>query len=178
MADNQDSLKYPIGRFSVPDSITEENIEQWISEIESFPSELEGALAQVTEEQLNTPYRPDGWTIRQVVHHVADSHLNSYIRFKWAMTEKNPTIKGYDENVWAQLEDSKNAPVEVSVAMIKGIHSRWVVFLRTLSMDDLSRTFFHPEYNRSIRLDRNVALYAWHGKHHLGHVRIVLSTKY
>ena len=172
-----DHLKYPTGRFTAPEEITLEHVQEWIDTIETFPERLTKALDGVTEEQLEKSYRPGAWTVRQLVHHLADSHVHSYIRFKWAMSEDNPTIKGYDENVWSAMLDAREAPIDVSLAMITGVHARWVAFIRTLSLEDLSRTFFHPQYNRTVPLDRNLALYAWHGEHHLGHIEIVLSTK-
>ena len=168
-----DALKYPTGKLKLPEVIDAEQIDSWILNIEQFPALLDKAVTPMSDEQLNTAYRPDGWTARQVVHHLADSHLNSYIRFKWALTEDNPTIKAYDESIWAEMSDAKNAPVDVSVELIKGLHARWVVMLKGLSLADLQRTFCHPEYDRTLRLDRMVGLYSWHGDHHLGHIRNV-----
>jgi hypothetical protein len=168
-----EDLKYPIGKLNLPEVIDAAQIKSWIRNIETLPVLLQEAIDGMTEEQLDTRYRPGGWTARQVVHHLADSHLNSYIRFKWALTEDNPTIKAYDESIWADFDDAKSAPVEVSVALISGLHGRWVTMLKGLSMDDLQRTFYHPGYDRTMQLDRMVGLYAWHGNHHLGHIRNV-----
>ena len=168
-------MKYPIGPFTPPSEITPELIQQWISEIESFPQLLREAVLNLTERQLDTPYREGGWTVRQVVHHCADSHMNSFIRFKLALTEDNPTIKGYHEAQWAEMPDYLQLPVEPSLKLLEGLHERWVVLLRSLGKDDLKKTFFHPEKQKSIPLDHTIALYAWHGKHHLGHVKLVGS---
>jgi hypothetical protein len=123
----------------------------------------------LSDEQLDTPYRPDGWTVRQVVHHVADSHVNSYCRFKLALTEDNPSIKGYDENLWAQLTDGRGGPVEVSLRLLECLHSRWVALLRSLGEAEWKRTFHHSELG-PVRLDQNAGLYAWHGRHHTAHI--------
>jgi uncharacterized damage-inducible protein DinB len=165
-------MKYPIGPFTSPDEITSEMIQNWIEDIETFPKLLRDSVQNLTEKQLNTPYREGGWTVRQVVHHCADSHMNSFIRFKLALTEDNPTIKGYKEAAWAEMPDCLQVPLEPSLKLLGGVHERWTVLLKSLSTDDLKKTFFHPERQRSIPLDQTIALYAWHGKHHLGHVKI------
>jgi len=168
-------MKYPIGPFLVPDEITSELIQTWIGEIEAFPKLLRAATRKLSEKQLDTPYRDGGWTVRQVVHHCADSHMNSFIRFKLAITEDNPTIKGYKEAAWAEMPDYLQLPIEPSLKLLEGLHERWVILMKSLSKDDLKKTFFHPEKQKSIPLDQTIALYAWHGKHHLGHVRLVGS---
>jgi uncharacterized damage-inducible protein DinB len=168
-------MKYPMGPFSAPSEITTELVQQWIADIESFPQMLREAVQNLTEKQLDTPYREGGWTVRQVVHHCADSHMNSFIRFKLALTEDNPTIKGYKEAAWAEMPDYLQLPIEPSLKLLEGLHERWVVLLRYLRQDDLKKTFFHPERQQSVPLDHTIALYAWHGKHHLGHVRLVGS---
>jgi uncharacterized damage-inducible protein DinB len=168
-------MKYPIGPFSAPSEITTELVQEWIADIESFPKLLRESVQNLNEKQLDTPYREGGWTVRQVVHHCADSHMNSFIRFKLALTEDNPTIKGYMEEKWAEMPDYLQLPIEPSMKLLEGLHERWTVLLRSLSLDDLKKTFFHPERQRSIPLDQTIALYAWHGKHHLGHVRLVGS---
>jgi uncharacterized damage-inducible protein DinB len=127
------------------------------------------AVQGLSDEQLNTPYRPEGWTVRQVVHHVPESHLNSYIRFKLAITEDEPTIKPYFEDRWAKLDDANTAPVELSLNLLDALHERWVWFLRSLKEGDFQRTFRHPEMG-TVSLDKNIALYAWHGRHHVAHV--------
>jgi hypothetical protein len=166
-------MKYPIGPFTAPNEITSEMIQNWIGEIESFPKFLRDSVQNFTERQLDTPYREGGWTVRQVVHHCADSHMNSFIRFKLAITEDNPTIKGYDEAKWAGLPDGLDYPIESSLKLLEGLHERWGALLRSLKNEDLKKTFFHPEKQKFIPLDQTIALYAWHGKHHLGHVKIV-----
>ncbi|HHO55250.1 MAG TPA: putative metal-dependent hydrolase, partial [Trueperaceae bacterium] len=123
--------------------------------------------------QLETSYREGAWTVRQIVHHIADSHMNSYIRFRWAITENEPTIKAYDENDWAKLVDAKNAPVELSLDLIKALHARWVWFLSELDANDYNKSFVHPESGEVVSLRQNLAYYAWHGQHHLAHIKIV-----
>lgn len=168
-----DTLRYPVGKFSVPTPITAPHITEWIESIEAFPAALRTVVAGMSEAQLDTPYRPGGWTVRQVIHHVADSHMNSYIRFKWTLTEDNPTIKAYEEKDWAELPEAKHAPVEISLALIESLHTRWVMVLKQLGEAELTRSFVHPESGRSLQLDWMIALYAWHGQHHLGHVKLV-----
>ena len=132
--------------------------------------QMRSAVAGLNEGQLETPYRAGGWTVRQVVHHVADSHLNSYIRFRWTLTEDTPTIKAYDETRWAELPDAKTAPVEVSLKLLESLHVRWVYLLETLDDEAFKRSFVHPETGEEISLERNLALYAWHGRHHCAHI--------
>jgi len=174
---NMDLLQYPIGKFLPPAKITKEDLLGYIQNIESLPTEIRAAVTRLTDDQLDTPYRPDGWTLRQVVHHLPDSHLNSYIRFKWAVTESQPMIKAYNEKDWARLSDAKTAPIEISLAMLAGIHGRWVWFLRSLTKSDWKKCFTHPETNELIPLDLNLSLYAWHGKHHLGHIQSLKKRK-
>jgi uncharacterized damage-inducible protein DinB len=162
-------LSYPIGKFECPKSITPEMRAQWIGEIEAAPAWFRAAIQGLTEQQLDTPYRPGGWTVRQVVHHVADSHLHSYIRFRLALTEDQPTIKPYDQAKWAELPDARTAPVETSLQLIDSLHQRWVLLLRSMSDADFARTFLHPERG-VMRLDINLAMYAWHSRHHRAHI--------
>jgi len=164
-----ETLRYPIGKFTVPEAYTDELIAQWKKHIEELPALIREAVTGLTDEQLETPYRPGGWTIRQVVHHVADSHINSIIRFKWAMTEDNPTIKAYHEDRWAQLADYK-LPIEPSLIMLEGIHARLTALFESFTDEDWNRTFIHPESGATILLKRNLALYSWHGRHHLAHI--------
>ncbi|WML48772.1 bacillithiol transferase BstA [Neobacillus sp. PS3-34] len=161
-------LRYPVGQYSFDGEITQQQIESWINEIEITPARLRDAISHLTEEQLNTPYRPGGWTVRQVVHHLPDSHLNSYVRFKLALTENKPEIKPYMENKWAELPDS-SLPVEVSLDLLQALHERWVCLLRSLSVEELNRSFLHPE-SGEIKLAWNIGLYAWHGRHHIAHI--------
>lgn len=163
-------LKYPIGIYSKPQEITQELLSEYILAISTFPEKLKNEVHNLTDSQLDTPYRPGGWTIRQVVHHCADSHMNSLVRFKLALTEDNPTIKPYFEDRWAELADSKSMPVDAALKMIEGIHARWTVLLTSLSERELSRTFFHPESNKQYRLDETIGVYAWHCNHHLAHI--------
>jgi uncharacterized damage-inducible protein DinB len=162
-------LRYPIGRFSAPKEISPEQIKNYIKTIEETPAKYRNAVQDLKEEQLDTPYRPDGWTIRQVVHHVPDSHLNSYVRFKLGLTENKPTIKPYDEAKWAELDDSKDTPVEVSLTLLESLHKRWVTLLRSMTEKDFQKTIIHPERGE-MRLDKLLALYDWHCKHHLTHI--------
>ena len=162
-------LQYPIGPFAWPADVSADQRRRYIDEIEQAPAHLRTAVTGLTGEQLDTPYRPGGWTVRQVVHHVPDSHLNSYLRFKRALPEDEPTIKPYDQSRWAELADVRMAPVETSLVLLESLHHRWVSLLRSLSEADFARTFRHPEIG-IVRLDRNLALYAWHGRHHVAHI--------
>jgi uncharacterized damage-inducible protein DinB len=162
-------LRYPIGPFRRPDSLARSERDAAIGEIEQTPMRLRDAVARLSEQQLETPYRPGGWTVRQVVHHVPDSHLNAYTRFKLALTEDEPTIRPYAEDRWAGLEDSRSTPVETSLALLDALHRRWVVLLRSLDDAAFQRTLRHPE-SGLWRLDQLLALYAWHGPHHTAHV--------
>lgn len=165
----EEQLKYPIGKFQKPLSYTETDILTWIDEIKTLPGKLRQAVMPLSEELLDTPYRPGGWTLRQVVHHIPDSHLNSLTRFKLAMTEDNPTIKPYEEDRWALLADYR-LPVESSLKMLEAIHIHLVALFESFTEDDWSRTFYHPANDATSTLKRNLALYAWHGNHHLAHI--------
>jgi uncharacterized damage-inducible protein DinB len=162
-------LRYPIGRFSASKEISAEQIKTYIKTIEESPAKYRKAVQDLNDEQLDTPYRPDGWTIRQVVHHVPDSHLNSYVRFKLGLTENKPTIKTYDEAKWAELDDSRDTPVEVSLILLESLHIRWAALLRSMMEKDFQKTINHPEWGE-MRLDKMLALYDWHCKHHLAHI--------
>jgi hypothetical protein len=164
-----DPLQFPIGKFVVPETYSPEAMKGWINDIRELPAKMREAGAGLTDKQLDTPYRPGGWTIRQVVHHIADSHTNSIIRFKWTMTEDSPTIKAYNQTEWANLADYK-LPVEPSLIMLEGIHQRLVALFESFTDDDWNRYFIHPETGGQITLKRNLALYAWHSKHHLAHI--------
>lgn len=161
--------RYPIGRFNGQPPASEQEREKFLKHIEETPARLRAAVAGLSEEQLDTPYREGGWTVKQVVHHVPDSHLNSYVRFKLALTEPEPTIKPYAEDRWAQLEDSKNTPIEVSLTLLSSLHERWVNLLRTLKPEDWKKSFRHPELG-VMTLEKNLALYSWHGRHHVAHI--------
>ena len=162
-------LQYPIGKFAWDGSASGEQLRQWIDEIAAAPSQLRAAADGLSAEQLDTPYRPGGWTVRQVVHHVPDSHLNSYVRFRLALTEPEPTIKPYDQERWAELPDSRLAAIEVSLSLLESLHERWVILLRSLTPADWKRTFRHPELGL-VNLEHTAALYAWHGRHHVAHI--------
>lgn len=170
-------LKYPIGKFHCPDPITEAHIQDWIAILENFPKNLENLVNHLSDEQLDTPYRPDGWTVRQVVHHVSDSHHHSYIRFKWALTEDKPVIKYYYEKQWAELKDAKYAPIQMSLDHLKAVHYKLVYLLRSLSEDQLNKSFIHPEHNNEVLLKQNIGIYAWHSNHHFAHVQNLLNRK-
>ena len=171
------NLKYPIGQFDCPNTISKQHIESWISILEDFPNRLENLVNGLTDKQLDTVYRPGGWTIRQVVHHVSDSHHHSYTRFKWALTEDKPIIKAYYEDRWAELIDSKFAPLDMSLHHIKAIHYKLVYLLKTLSEDDLNKSFIHPETNSEVLLSYNVGNYAWHSNHHYAHIENLMKRK-
>ena len=162
-------LRYPIGKFQFPEAVSAGDRRRFIDEIAEAPAHLRAAVAGLSETQLETPYRPGGWTVRQVVHHVPDSHLNSYVRYRLALTEDDPVIKPYAEDRWALLPDAKTAPVEISLQLLARLHERWVPLLESLSEEEWRRTFRHPELG-SVRLDQNAALYAWHGRHHVAHI--------
>ncbi|MEK6323642.1 MAG: YfiT family bacillithiol transferase [Acidobacteriota bacterium] len=162
-------LQFPIGRFKLDGTPTDGQVRQAINEIAEAPAKLRAAVEGLTAEQLDTPYRPGGWTVRQVVHHVPDSHLNSYCRFKLALTEDEPTIKAYHEDRWAELDDARTGPIEVSLAMLESLHKRWLLMLKSLTPDDFERTFRHPEIG-VVSLAKNVCLYGWHGRHHVAHI--------
>jgi uncharacterized damage-inducible protein DinB len=169
-----DDLRYPIGKFQYSGSASDANIRIWISQIAETPARLRDAVRGFSAEQLDTPYRPEGWTVRQVVHHVPDSHMNSYVRFRLALTEDEPTIKPYHEDRWAQLNDAQSAPVELSLDLLDSLHQRWTLLLNQLGKDELARTFRHPEMGL-VTLERNVALYAWHGRHHVAQITSLAS---
>lgn len=166
-------LKYPIGQFNCPKTITQEQISSWIRDIEELPAEIIKLVSDFTKEQLETTYRPGGWTARQVIHHIADSHHNSYTCFKWTLTEDTPIIKVYYEERWAELLDAKTAPIELSLDCLKALHAKWVYFLKELSQQDLEKEFIHPDGNEVVSLAENIGIYAWHGKHHYEHLKII-----
>jgi len=161
--------RYPIGKFSFDGTLTPQQKAQHLNDIEQTPARLRSAVRGLSDEQLNTPYRDGGWTVRQVTHHVPESHMNAYIRFKLALTEVEPTIRPYMEDRWAELPDSKQAPVEVSLALLENLHERWTMVLKNIPDADWKRNFRHPEMGL-LSLEKTLALYAWHGKHHVAHV--------
>jgi hypothetical protein len=164
-----DDLRFPVGKFHHEGSVNDQQKQAFLDEIEQTPAKLRAAVDGLSDSQLDTPYRPDGWTVRQVVHHVPDSHLNSYVRFKLALTEDEPTIKTYAEDRWAELSDTKATPIEVSLVLLESLHHRWVRLLRSLTPDEWKRSFRHPELG-PMTLEKTLALYAWHGRHHVAHI--------
>jgi uncharacterized damage-inducible protein DinB len=162
-------LRYPIGKFSYDGHLTQDQKRAFLDDIAQTPKNLRAAVQGLSAAQFDTPYRPGGWTVRQVVHHVPDSHLNSYMRFKLALTEDEPTIKPYAEDRWAELADSKATPVEVSLTLLDSLHDRWVRLLRSLTPEEWKRTFRHPDLG-AMTLEKTLALYAWHGRHHVAHI--------
>ena len=164
-----DDLRYPVGKFQFPESVSAQELSAFIDQIEETPARLRAAISGLGDGQLDTPYRPGGWTVRQLAHHVPDSHINSYVRFRLALTEDDPVIKPYEESRWAELTDARWMPVEPSLALLDSLHARWVPLLRSLSAADWKRSFRHPELG-PVRLEQNAALYAWHGRHHVAHV--------
>lgn len=158
-------LRYPIGRFAYAGPHRAE----WLDQIASLPAEMKAAVAGLTDAQLDTPYREGGWTVRQVVHHTADSHMNSYVRFRLALTEQEPTINTYEEQLWAELDDAKAEPVDTSLQLLEVLHRRWVRMLRTLDDAQWQKAFVHPANGRT-ELDKALGLYAWHGRHHVAHI--------
>ncbi len=163
------ALKYPIGRFTASDIYPPEDVRTNIQIISALPSKFINLLGGWTEEQYDTRYRPGGWTVRQLIHHVADSHINAYVRFRLALTEDNPTIKPYKEDRWAELPDAQTAQVDLSLQLMKNVHLRWVLLMNSMDAADLARTYTHPETGRTIRLDEVISLYAWHSEHHYQH---------
>jgi len=161
--------RYPIGTFVPQENYTPAELSACIERIATLPQRLAAAAGTLTDAQLDTPYRDGGWTLRQVIHHVADSHMNAYIRLKWTLTEETPLIKAYNEKDWAQTPETK-APTALSLQLLSALHAKWTTLLRQIGPSDWQRSFLHPETNKHVRLDRQVALYAWHGDHHLGHV--------
>jgi hypothetical protein len=161
--------RFPIGKFHFEGPLTADQRANFIVEIEQAPTALRAAVKDLSAEQLETPYRDGGWTVRQVVHHLPDSHMNAYVRYKLALTEEEPTIKPYAEDRWAQLADTNSTPIEVSLALLESLHTRWVRLLRSLEPTDWKKNFRHPELGL-VSLEKNLGIYAWHGKHHVAHV--------
>lgn len=162
--------RYPVGPFQRRDELTPEERRELLDQIADTPRRLRDAVAGLSDQQLDTPYREGGWTVRQVVHHVPDSHLNAYCRLKIALTEELPTVRPYDESVWARLDDSRTTPIEVSLTLLESLHARWMQLFRSLKPEDFRREFLHPEHEGTLTVDFLVAMYAWHGRHHTGHI--------
>lgn len=161
--------RYPIGKFPAKEAYTQNERSAFLDRIASLPTRLESAIHGLTNQQLDTPYRDGGWTVRQVVHHVADSHMNAYIRVKWTLTESSPTIKAYEEKGWAVTPETTSDP-SLSIALLKALHNKWIILFRGLSADDLRRDFIHPSTKKSVKLEHLMGMYAWHGDHHLAHI--------
>ena len=176
MTESMTDPRYPVGKFVFDPAITNDKRQGWIEELARAPWQLRAAIAGLDDEQMQTPYRDGGWTIPQVIHHLADSHMNSFIRCKLALTEDNPTIKPYDEATWAELPDGRDAPVELSLKLIDVLHERWALMLNSFSDQDWARTFKHPERGL-MTLDQNLQLYAWHSRHHIAHITSLRELK-
>lgn len=161
--------RFPIGKYE-PQPFSEKQKEQWLADIKFLPNAIENAVHQLDEQQLQTPYREGGWTVHQLVHHVADSHVNAYIRFKLGYTEENPTIKPYEEKEWAKTADVKNLPINVSITLLYALHQRWYEFLQSFTPDDWLKTLFHPEHKKEFTLWHFLGMYAWHSRHHVAHI--------
>ncbi|MEO8514557.1 MAG: YfiT family bacillithiol transferase [Ignavibacteria bacterium] len=170
-------LRYPIGEYSPKENITPDDIKWYINTVELFPAKIKQAVSGLSDEQLDTPYRPEGWTIRQVVHHVVDSHINSYTRFKLALTEDNPIIRPYDESVWAELPEAKTGPVELSIPLLESLHKRWVVMLKNIPALQFERKLYHPGSKMEMTIASLLQLYAWHSDHHLAHITNLKKSK-
>ena len=172
-----EALRYPIGHFVPPAQIGDAQLMDWIAELEALPVKLRDIVGRLDDTRLEHPYRPGGWTVRQLVHHLSDSHHNSYVRFKWGLTEDAPTIKAYDEKAWAGLFDSASGPIDMSLDHLEVIHRKLVYLLRGLDREQLSRTFVHPETGQATTLAENVGRYAWHGNHHLAHIERLIERQ-
>lgn len=172
-----EQLKYPLGQFVFPQELTQDLIGNWIQILDELPFTLEKMVKDLSYEQLETPYRPGGWTVRQLVHHIADSHHHSYTRFKWALTEADPLIKAYEEKDWSMLFDAKTAPIGLSITYLKALHAKLVFLLKGLSDTDLNRCYLHPDGNVIVTVAENIGKYAWHSKHHCAHIQGLINRK-
>ncbi len=171
-----ETLKYPIGQFEYTDTDSDNSIQTWIQEIEMLPNRLQHIVSDLSENQLDTPYRPEGWMVRQVVHHLSDSHMNGYIRFKWTLTENETTIKPYEQKSWSETAENIGFPISEELALLSLLHQKWVVLLKELTPDDFQRKFMHPE-SGWYELKKALALYAWHGNHHLAQIEALIQRK-
>jgi len=172
-----EKLRYPIGKFTEPQIYSATYLAEQIESIASFPKLLKDEVLHLTDEQLDTTYRPNGWTVRQVIHHCADSHMNCYIRMKWALTEENPIIKYYHEDRWSELYDNLHMPIQPTLQLLEGLHFRLAFLMKSLNETDLEKSFVHPEHHKEFKLKEIIALYAWHGNHHLAHITTLKTTK-
>ena len=165
-----EDIRYPIGKYNPPAQITTDHIAEWIEEIKAFPLLLRSAVEGLNAAQLDTPYRPEGWTVRQLILHISDSHLNSIVRFKWGLTENEPMIKAYNQTDWANTADVTSTPVEVTLNFLEALHVKWVFLLQSIAREEWKRGVIHPETGNRLELGWLVGLYAWHGKHHVAHI--------
>lgn len=172
-----EKLKYPIGHFECPEDITNAHIEQWILDLETLPNRLTILVNDFSETQLDTPYREGGWTVRQVIHHMADSHHHSYTRFKWALTENRPLVKVYEEKLWSELIDAKTAPISLSLSYLTALHAKLVYMCKRLTPEDLKKSYIHPEGNVNVSVAENIGKYAWHSNHHFAHIETLAQRK-
>ncbi|MBA2874759.1 YfiT family bacillithiol transferase [Thermaerobacillus caldiproteolyticus] len=170
-------IRYPIGKFEKPTSFREEDVKQWISDIRMLPKQLREAVSGLNDEQLNTPYREGGWTVAQVVHHLADANMNAFIRTKLIVTEELPTVKPFEENDWAETAEARAFPIESSLKLLEGLHERWTALLESLPLEDFKRKLYHPAMKTELELYTCVAMFAWHGKHHVAHIRNLRTQK-
>jgi len=170
-------LRFPIGKFLAPDHVSRQIKSAWINDISQLPTLLREHTEHLSEIQLQTPYRMGGWNIRQVVNHLADSHINAYTRIKLALTENSPIIKTYEENIWAELEDGKKAPILLSLNLLDALHARWTILLKSLDDDDLQKNFFHPVSQHYVSVEQAIGTYSWHGRHHLAHITELKKRK-
>lgn len=178
MSDKSLELKrYPIGKFERPEEIRKELLKKWLKSLEQFPGDLENLLAHISDDDLESQYRPGSWTVRQIVHHLADSHINAYIRVKLALTEDRPVIKTYREMAWSELPDVEFTDIQVSLGLLRAVHQRWVTLLRSLNTAELKRGYYHPENEMEVSVAESIGLYAWHGEHHLAHIREALASR-
>lgn len=172
-----EKLKYPIGKFIAPENYSPDYILNKIEEISSFPERLQKEVINLSDKQLDTPYRPEGWTVRQLIHHCAESHMNCFIRIKWTLTEDKPIIKAYHENLWAELPDNLTMPIQPTLSLLDGLHFRIAYILKNLSQAELEKAFIHPENNTIISIKQMIGTYAWHGNHHLAHITALKKRK-
>ena len=175
--DNLEHKKYPLGKFSPPEKISDQDLDRHIKIIKDFPGKLKNLVEFWDDDQLDTQYRTGGWKVRQLINHISDSHMNRCIRYKLALTEDNPTIKAYDETKWAELQDSFSMEIKPALQILKGLHKRWVFELKCMTNKEYESTFFHPEENRKITLKESVAFYSWHCEHHLAHIENLKKEK-
>lgn len=172
-----EKLKYPIGKFECPKEITTADVAAGIRVLETLPERLGTLVKDLSAEQLATPYRPEGWTVRQLIHHIADSHHHSYTRFKWALTEDKPLIKAYQEKDWSKLFDARTAPIQLSLTYLTALHAKLVYLLKGLSVEDLKKCYIHPEDNIPVTVEENICKYAWHSNHHYAHIEGLLNRE-